>query len=485
MLVKSSILYAPAMLAPRLASFALILYLTRRLGPAEFGLFSLVTVVGEILDMSASNWVRFSLLRSDTLRTGAWRDAFFKCGVLLAGTTLVACLTTLLASIFMAHERVLGFAFATSAYIASNSFLRFGLTTLQMRGNRLEYSGIESLRSIGILASAWVVASRSGPTFVDVALANALVTVGFALYAVGRGLVGLPAGTEAATGYRSRLIYGLPIIALQIVQYTVASSDRIALKLLTGASTVGLYAAGYALARVPIDIVGNAVNQGGFPAFMRVYDDEGPIGAARFIENAFELMTLLLFAALGLSIGVAHVLAEAFLPAKYQAVVPAVLPLIALGGVLMGLKSYVFDNIFHAVRRNWLQVLTYGPAGVATSVFCFLLIPQFGSIGAASAFVIGASCGLTTSYLVTRRMVRLTINGVELIKALAAAVLGGITAHILETTLHGLPAIVVLMLSGGIGAAVWSVAVFALRPRILEPARDRIVQSVRGFPARG
>jgi len=466
-LIRSTILYTPAMLAPRIAAFAMILLLTRRLGAAEFGYFSLIGVLGEILDMSASNWVRFSLLRSDTLREIVWRDAFLRCAVLLAVTTTIACVFGIGAGFVMARERMPGFAIACGAYILSNSILRFGLTTLQLRSRRVEYSLVEVSRSAAILISAWFASGYAHPSYVAIVLSIACATFGFAAYACIRGFAGLPRSTEHSAAYRDRVHYGIPIIALQAVQYVVASSDRIFLKLIAGAASVGLYSAAYSLARVPIDVIGNALNQGGFPAFMRVYDEEGSKGAGAFVRNTFELASLLLFGVFGLSTGIVTPLARALLPAKYHAVVITILPWIAAGGVLMGLKSYVFDNIFHATRRNWLQVLTYAPAGAATITACCVFIPHFGQVGAAASFAIGAAVGLFASWLATRRLIDVKLSAVECVKALTIAVIASVVARGATLLLREQTPLLSLAVSSVLGALSWLAASMIFRPRIL------------------
>ena len=479
MLIRSTLLYAPAMIAPRLAGFLLVVYLTRRLGASEFGLYALVVLVGEMLDMSASNWVRFSLLRGDTLNPGAWRHALFTCGALMAVTTLLACAVAAGASLVLTPERAFAFALSVCAYVTSNSALRLGLTTLQLRSKRLEFSAVETLRAVALLLSAWLVTRGVEPTFEGVALANAGVTGLFALYALGRGGLGLPRTGERSQPVAARLVYGLPFIALSVVQYTVSGADRVVLKMLEDAASVGLYAAAYSLARVPIDVIGNAVNQGGFPDFMRLYDERGSDEAGAFLKGAFEWVSLLLIGAAGISIGVAGAIAPALLPAKYDAVVSQVLPLAILGGVFMGLKSYVFDNVFHAVRRNWLQVATYLPAGLTTVAACFVLIPPLGRTGAALAFAIGAAAGLAASYAVTRRFVKARLDLMELGKAIAAAGLAWGAARGAFLAVGALPPLAQLAAAGAVGSAAWLAAVLVLQPLALAELRRKTLERLR------
>src|SRR5439155_874297 len=65
------LLYFGATLAPRLATLASMLVLTRVLPVAEYGLFVLVVVTGEILESTTTTWIRLLLLRTEAGRGAA------------------------------------------------------------------------------------------------------------------------------------------------------------------------------------------------------------------------------------------------------------------------------------------------------------------------------------------------------------------------------------------------------------------------------
>ncbi|WP_029910826.1 lipopolysaccharide biosynthesis protein [Caulobacter sp. UNC358MFTsu5.1] len=478
MIIKSTVLYAPAIMAPRAAAFILVLLLTRRLGPAEFGLYALVTLVGEMLDMGSSNWIRFSLLRSDISTPAVWRDGLVKSARLSVAFMSLACLVGLGVAYWIAPGRALTFAVAVAAYVVSNSALRLGLATLQLQGRKLEQSALETARAAGLLCSGWI-ASGLHPDFASVALANAAVTGAFAAIVLTRGALTLPAGGAVGASYRSRIEYGLPIVALTFVSYMVASSDRVFLKLLGGAASVGIYAASYSIARTPSDIIGNAMNQGGFPELMRRHDQAGVDGAAQFVRNAFELMTVLQFTVLGFSAGLSHAIANAVLPPAYRDAAIHLLPIITAGAVCISLKAYVFDNIFHATRKNWLQFSTYAPAGLVTVAASLLLIPRLGALGAALSFLLGSFCGLMSSYLLSRRFINARLNMVELAKAVALGVIGGGVGHLTWMALPAhLPALAVFAAAATAGLTVWAVAAVLLRPKLIRGPVDKLTRKL-------
>jgi O-antigen/teichoic acid export membrane protein len=470
MIIKSTIFYAPAIIAPRAAAFILVLLLTRSLEPAEFGLYALVVLIGEMLDMGASNWIRLSMLRSDVSAPGHWRDGLSKSASLSLIFVGLACLIGLSVSFAIAPGYPFAFAGAVAAYVAANSSLRLGLSTLQLQGRRLEYSAFESVRAAGLLASGWLI-STMFPHFWAVAVANAVVTATIAsavlLYSVRK----LPKADGDGATYRSRVAYGLPIVALTFVSYMVASSDRLFLNLLSGAASVGVYAAAYSIARTPSDVVGNAINQGGFPELMRRHDSEGPAGSAEVVRNNFELMSLLQFTILGFSAGLSSAIVNFLLPPDFRSVAGTLMPVITAAAVCISLKAYVFDGIFHAVRKNWLQFWTYVPAGLATVVAAFLLIPPLGALGAALALLTGSFGGLVSSIALSRRFVKVSVNKRELAKAATLGITGGGVGHLIwMATPQTWPAFAILMIAGISGMAAWIAVGVLVRPRLFQAA---------------
>lgn len=481
MIVKSTLLYAPAIMAPRAAAFLLVLLLTHRLGPVEFGYYVLVLLVGDILDMTATSWIRLAFLRTDVSTPGAWRNGFAKSAPLVAGSTAIACAAAWGFSVALTPDRILSFALVVSAYVVSNSVLRLGLTALQLQGRRADYSTLEVVRAVALVGFGWT-ASGIWPNFSAVSFTNAAVTSLLALITILRALQKMPPGQQESSTYRARIIYGMPIIALTFVGYMVTNSDRLILKILAGAASVGIYAAAYSIARTPIDIIGNAVNQGGFPEMMRRHDQDGTSGASSFLRQSFELMSLLQLTVLGLITGLSTAAAAAVLPKAFGASA-ILMPVIAAGGCVMGFKSYVFDNIFHATKTNWLQVGTYVPAGLSAILACYILIPHLGPLGAAFGFLIGASIGLLTSVLLASRFVKIRLSPWEFGKSFLLALVASLTSQLAwraaSTTLSPFPALV----TGGLAAGVaWLVALLLLRPAIFASGIDKAFSALKLRP---
>ena len=63
MLLRSTLIYAPAILLTRISALLLLAIATRLIDQTEYGLLTLVVTIGEMTDVAVTNWLRISLLR--------------------------------------------------------------------------------------------------------------------------------------------------------------------------------------------------------------------------------------------------------------------------------------------------------------------------------------------------------------------------------------------------------------------------------------
>jgi len=473
------LIMGPAVLLPRLAAFCVVLILTHTLSASEFGYYALVILVGDALDTTASFWIRFTLLRLDISNPGGWRSGFRRSYVLSIGSTIVSCIIALAASQFLAPARSTEFFIAVSAYAGSNTLLRIGLTSLQMRQKIALVSALECSRSLLQLAIVLLVVLASNKTFFafNVFVAIAVFWIGVA--AIGFSRSGIGPETQPSADYRTRIKYGASLIVLTLLSSAVLGSDRYFLKVIGGAAFVGLYSAAYALGRQPIDMIGNAINQGGFPELMKRFDAGGLVAAEAFLAETFELYVLLISTAVATLWCLAPTIAVALLPPPYRPAAGVLIPLIALAGALQTIKTYVFDNIFHMYRRNWAQVASYFPAAITTIVAAYILIKPFGAVGAGATALAGMSAGLIGSVLITRRLASVRVNLRELVNSLLIAALTGAAGFVTIHLVSGIAALPRLIAGGTACGLVWCVAVLSFRPLVLTPAINRSIALLR------
>jgi O-antigen/teichoic acid export membrane protein len=476
-LIKSTILYAPSVILPRLSSFVLLIYLTHRLPIGEFGLYALVVAIGETVDMGFSGWIRFSLLRLDIAQPRSWRKALATSYAMYAASTALAVAASIPIGFAIAPERGLEFSLALCAYVAATALQRIGLTSLQMREKLVVFSSVETARAALQLIFVWLALVHIGRSFCIASIGASMATLACGAAAVIFSRLALPPGDEEpATGRKQRLIYGATLIALSLLAYLALSLDRILLKLLSGAAAVGIYSAAYTLGRQPIDVLSNSVNQGALPELIKRYDLNGKTDAGSFVAGMLNFTNLLLFGAFGMLLGISGPLIDTFLPRAYHRDAVLILPLVALAFIVQNLKTAIYDNIFNLYKNNTMQIVSYIPVIFILVVASFILVPQLGATGEAIALALSMIAGLAASFFLVRRYMTVRIDLGEPAKAVALAVAAGIASAAAARFAGPLAAAMQLCLGAIAGGAAWLLLAALLRPVSLESVRTRLTE---------
>ncbi len=426
MLLRSTLIYAPAILLTRISALLLLVIATRLIDQVEYGLLALVVTVGELTDSAVTNWLRISLLRLGG-KGEISRGSMALAARVLAVTTLIGLGIAFAAAGLVAPERWADFATAVCAYLIVGAVSRFGLTLLQMQQRHGAYSLLEFLRAALQLALPVVAVMVAPHSFLVVSLASSAAT----LLA---GVIGLRLALQQTVSGAARFTaaelfaLGIPLIALALVSLGLNSAERVLLKLYYDAGAVAIFAASYALARQPIDTIANAINMGGFPEMVSRFDSDGPQAAAMLISQQMSLLARLTFPVAALLMVLSHEVADFLLPSDYLGPVGALFPLIAVAVVAANFTTFVFQNVIHAHKRPWLLIITVLPGSLVTISLSLLFIPPLGEIGAGIALAGGMISNLIATIIVAQRLMPLPVEwgnlGLSLLIAIATGAAG-------------------------------------------------------------
>lgn len=135
-----------------------------------------------------------------------------------------------------------------------------------------------------------------------------------------------------------------------------------------------------------------------------------------------------------------------------------IMPIIAIGAFLKGMKLYAVDIIFHLHKRTSIQVIPVFLAAVLNVVFTILLIPDFGLRGAAVATVIAYVVAIGLSLVFMNLSIReFPFPGKDFVKILCASlVMGAALWFMREQT-----GIIWLVVQVSTGLLIYAVFVFA------------------------
>ncbi|WP_421759072.1 lipopolysaccharide biosynthesis protein [Devosia sp.] len=432
-LLRSTLIYAPAIFLTRISALLLLIIATRLIDQTEYGLLTLVVTVGEMTDVAVTNWLRIALLRlggkGEISRGSLWLAAR-----VLAATTLVAFVISIVASTLIVPERWMEFALAVCTYLVVGAVGRYALTVLQMQQRHTAYSLLEFVRAILQLLLPIGAIALFHDSFLMVSLASSLAVFIAGCAALWLALGRTVAGPSRFT-YGELFALGVPLIITALVGFGLNNAERVILKVFYDAGSVAIFAAAYSLARQPIDMVANAINTGAFPEMVSRFDRQGPAAAAQFLSQLMALMMRLCLPIAALLTALGHDITALVLPADYQGHVGALFPIIAVSVLFGNLTSFVFENVIHAHKRNWLLIGLMAPGSVATIGLSLLLIPAYAEIGAALALAGGSLVTLIASVVVSHRLTPVPVPWASIGLSALVAVATGVVAALASAAL--------------------------------------------------
>ena len=388
-------IYLVARGLPGLVAFLAIPIFSRLLDPAEYGRYALVLVSVNLLNALLFQWVRLSLVRYlPVYREDAAR---FKSTLLTTSLLMVAALGVIAALLcllpFGREMRVYVvpcwiMLAAQAAFELSSEYARADLRPWQVM--RLQLARSASTVALGVVL-VWCGLGWWGPVG---------GTIGGMLLAL------IVLSRRDCLGIRLRIDrekfnriakYGIPLSMTVALLVVVAGSDRFLIAWFLGEAKAGVYSVAVDFTSQTLTLLLMVVNMAMFPLAVRALEHEGVDAARKQMSyNASLLLAIGVPCVVGFGLlapGIAHT----FIGRDFRAEAANIIPLIALGAFLAGLKAYHFDAAFQFADRTLYQVWIILAAAVLNVAFNLIAIPRWGINGSAVASVAAyvLSIGLT------------------------------------------------------------------------------------------
>lgn len=405
-LVKNSGIYAISSLAGPLVSIVLAPFLTHTLSRADYGalvvLNTVVTLVTGVSELGLGS--AFTRMYSYDCKTPREQ--------LDALSTLVMLLLLILLPITL-------IGVTTASWLSS---LLLG---------SVAYSGAVAVASVLVLSQnltvpglVWLRAESRAALFSTLSIANLLLTAGANIVLVGLLHMGV-AGAQVANGLgdaiiiictfpiifwragfhlrfiiaRSMLAFGIPHVMNLISGWVLQLSDRYLLEHFASLSLAAGYSVAYTLGGIATTAIVTPFTLAWWVLMYSIAKREDAKQVFKLIFRSFSFV--LLFVSLGLSLFGSTVLAFLF-PASYQTQA-SIIPIIAL--------STIFSGIFNIVslgtslqRKNWLVSLYFITSALINIGLNILLIPIYGTMGAALATLVACILLALLAYLGNQRI---------------------------------------------------------------------------------
>ncbi|PTE11575.1 lipopolysaccharide biosynthesis protein [Mesorhizobium helmanticense] len=453
MLLRSTLIYAPAILLTRISALLLLVIVTRLIDQTEYGLLTLVVTVGEMTDIAVTNWLRIALLRLGG-KGDVSRGSLMLAGRVLLASTTLALVVSVVASALIVPERWVEFSIAVGSYLIAGAVGRFALTVLQMQQRHSVYSMLEFLRAVLQLALPICAIVLFQDSFLTVSLGTSLGVL------IAGIVAGIMASRRVVTGpprftQKEFFALGVPLVIMALVGFGLNSAERLFLKVYYDASAVAIFAAAYALARQPIDMVANAINMGAFPEVVSRFDEEGPAASGRLLSQLMALMVRLCLPIAAMLIALSNDITQLMLPAQYHGRFGLLFPIIAFSVLCANLTSFVYGVVVHAHKRPWLLIIANAFGSTATIGLSLLLIPRMAEVGAALALAGGSLVGLAACIVISERLTPVPVPWRDIGVSVVISFATGLAASIASALLADVPTIFSLVGGGTAGAVVF------------------------------
>jgi O-antigen/teichoic acid export membrane protein len=197
--------------------------------------------------------------------------------------------------------------------------------------------------------------------------------------------------------------YGVPLSLTVALAAVIFSSDRFLIAGFLGESAAGLYSVAVDFTSQTLTLLMMVISLAIFPLAVRAWEQHGREAAQeKMRSNAALLLAVGVPCVIGLTVlapGISH----CFLGQRYRTAAAGIIPLVALGSFLAGLKAYHFDAAFQFVHRTIIQVwIVLFAAGVNLGLNV-VMIPRWGINGAAVASVLAYAVSIMVTAWIGRR----------------------------------------------------------------------------------
>jgi O-antigen/teichoic acid export membrane protein len=383
---------------PGLIAFAAMALYTHLLDPAEYGRYALVLAAATLLNALLFQWLRLSLVRY----LPAYRDSSTEFKSTLLTTALIGIA-------FLGAVALIGSLLPIFRQWRPMLIPAWTLLTTQAIFELCCEFSRAALRPWDAMK---LQLTRS---FAALALGAGLILLGLrwlgpiAGMAIGMAIAIVLAWSRDWSDVKLRIDrsalkrvahYGVPLSITVALTIVISTCDRFLIDWRLGEISAGLYSVAVDFTTQTITMLLMIVYLAAFPLAVRAWEHGGREPATEQMRtNVSLLMALGLPCAVGLSIlgpGMAH----AFLGMRFRATAAEIMPLVALGTLLAGIKAYHFDAAFQFADRTIHQIWIVLVAAVLNVILNLIAIPRYGINGAAGASVIAylASIALTVGY---------------------------------------------------------------------------------------
>ncbi|MFC1927485.1 flippase [Chloroflexota bacterium] len=434
--------------------------ITKTLGAHDYGIWAQVQVAISLVLVFVSLGLPVAMVRFLPAKTdrGEIQEGFYSILYLISLMTLAVSIMWIAAADFIAGAffegatvivRITGLTILV--WSLDTVFLTFFRAFRQMKRYAL-FTIANTYVQVGLIA--YLVLNGHGILSIVIAVLAIRAVIFIILFYLIKSQIGIK--RPHFHKMREYLSFGLPTIPGNISAWVVATSDRFVISYFLGATSVGIYSAGYGIGSIILmtaGVLGVVLP----PAVSKLYDE----GRMEEVKTHLRYSLKYLLAATIPFVFGAAILAEPVLRVFSTAEIASegyiVVPLVALSTLFI--TAYVpIGNIIILVKKTRITGTIWIVCALVNLGLNILVVPRLGILGAAITTLIayGLALGLTTYF--SFREFRFPIDWRFTMKSLVAS--GAMSAAIWAIAPEGTLATALTVLAG---AAIYGAVLLLLR----------------------
>ena len=378
--VPHTALYLVARGVPGVMAFLAIPMFAHVLEPGDYALYAVAMTAIGTANSLVFEWVRWSIVRclpTEPAARSAFVSTVLALWLALSAAVAVVAVITLLFPAVRPMGRVLSLAVVV---LLAQSMFEIVTELLRADLRPWHFMMCHLVRAVFFVGLGYALL-RLGAGWTGPLIAVAMGMVLAVASACRRGRMRIrPRLDPGRTSEMFR--YGAPISLTVALAGAMFLADRLLVAIMLGDDAAGLYSVAFDFATQSVTMVMVAVSMAAFPIAVRELETRGSYAARRpMATNATLLLAIGVPVCVGAAVLAPGIAAVMFAPA--YAAAAEIMPMVAVGALLAGLKAYHFDTALQFSRRTVHQVWIAFGAVVVNIALNLLMIPSWGLHGAA------------------------------------------------------------------------------------------------------
>ncbi|WP_170411357.1 oligosaccharide flippase family protein [Ruegeria atlantica] len=409
--------FAPRMLSALIA-IAILIVLTRVLGPADFGRYNLTLLLGNLIFSFTFHWLAIAIGRFHHSKEFEGRTIASVLGTSVALALALLVFASLIPLIVPGSW--IDSLFFAAVYCVSHAMHELGTACLRQYNEGPKYAAVTLLRHLlGVSLAVLFVLNGGGyqSALIGMSLGAALPGAYALLIALRRSGIEVP----SYSALKAYLLFGFPVAVVSSTATFFAMSTQSLLAIFAGMEFAGYFAAAQSLAsrtlRLPMDTLSRVVG----PSVFEELEVRGTASSNAVLTRYFSFLMLIAMPIVAALVCAADVFANLMFEPAFASQTQGFLRVLALASLAFGLQGAYLSFSFSRSKKTGLQLgITICSLAVHVGL-SFVFIYLFGASGASLAFLVSGVLGLVAYYYFGSRIDPITIPIDEVIKALVGA----------------------------------------------------------------